>query len=108
MSEPPDCSSRGQELGGVLAPHVILNLHADADDAGSADLRRLRLHPGERELSGFVDALRELRHLLVLPGLPQALHDRLVRDVVHAGAKHESDKHGAGGQKPEEILSGKV
>jgi hypothetical protein len=87
MSEPPDAVPVPRNSVARSPRHVILKPprypYADAHDAGS-DLRRVRLHPYESELSGFVDALRELRHLLVLPGLPQALHDRLVRDLIDA------------------------
>jgi hypothetical protein len=45
---------------------------------------------------------------LVLARLPQRLHDRLMRDVIDAGAEDEGDRHRAAGQQAEEILRGQV
>jgi hypothetical protein len=72
---------------------VIGRRDADPDDAGRPGLVGLGLHPYQRELAGLVDALGELDHLLVLAGLAQRLHYRLVRGVVDAGAEHEGDRH---------------
>ena len=88
----------------MLAPDVVLHLDRDADDAGRAGLLGLGLHPGQRQLAGLVDALGELRHLLILARLAQRLHDALVGDVVDAGAEHERHRDRSRGQQPEEVL----
>ena len=46
--EPPDGGAGSQELRGVLAPDVVLDLHCHAHDPGGTGLGRLRLHAGER------------------------------------------------------------
>src|SRR5580693_2512234 len=108
ISEPPDRGAGGQELGRVLAPDVVLDLHGHADDAGRLGCGRLGLHPRQRQLAGLVDALGELHHLLILADLAQRLQHALVCDVIHAGAEHEGDWHRAGRQQPEEVLRRQV
>src|SRR5215469_14975309 len=68
VRQPADRGTGGEELGRVLTPDVIVHSYADPDDARGARLHGLRLHPRQREFASFVDALRELRHLLVLAG----------------------------------------
>src|ERR1700677_1117248 len=108
LRQAADGGADGQELGRVLAPDVVLDLHVHADDAGCPHRRGLSLHAGQRQLTGLVDALGELHHLLVLAGLAQRLHDALVGDVVHAGTEHECHGYRAGCQQPEEVLRGQV
>jgi hypothetical protein len=59
IAEAPDGGPGGEELGSVLAPDAIVDLDGHPDDARGPRLRCLRLHPGERELAGLVDALGE-------------------------------------------------
>src|SRR5580692_11691437 len=71
IGEAPDGGSGGEEFGRVLAPDVIVDRDVHPDDARGFSLRGLRLHPGQRELAGLVDALGEDHHFLVLACLAQ-------------------------------------
>src|SRR5712671_1414919 len=61
VGEPPDRGAGSQELGRVLAPHVVLDLDRHADDAGRLGLCRLGLHPRQRQLAGLAEE-HVLRH----------------------------------------------
>src|SRR4051794_4779731 len=51
VGEPPDRGASGEELGRVLAPHVVLDLHRHPHDARRLGLSGLGLHPGQCQLA---------------------------------------------------------
>src|SRR5580693_8218465 len=71
IAETPDGGSGGEEFGRVLAPDVIVDRDVHPDDARGPGLHCFRLHPGQRELAGLVDALGEDHHFLILACLAQ-------------------------------------
>ena len=75
----------GDELGGVLAPLVVVDVEADPDHPVGAELGRLFLHAGHGQLAGVVHGLGELGQLLAL-----APASGLDAGVVDRRAHHEA------------------
>jgi hypothetical protein len=76
----------GDELGGVGAPLVVVDVEADTDDTIGPEGGGLFLHAVHGQLTGVVHRCGELVQLLGLPPLPG-----LQTDVVDRRAHHEPD-----------------
>src|SRR5579875_2903381 len=57
FGETPDGSAGRKEFGGMLAPDMVRDGDADADDPGGLRARGLGLHAGQGEFARVVDAL---------------------------------------------------
>src|SRR5664280_1546118 len=79
-----DRGADSDELGGILAPFVVVDVEPHADDAVGTELGGLFLHAGHGQLPRVVHGLGQLGELLALPPLPG-----LDAGVVDRGAHHE-------------------
>ena len=81
-----DRGAHGDELGGVLAPLVVVDVEPHPDHAVGPELGGLLLHPGHGQLAGVVHGLGQLGQLLALSPLPG-----LDAGVVDRRAHHEAE-----------------
>src|ERR1700730_80015 len=101
-------SLRSARAGFLLLDTVF---DRDANDAGGADLVRLRSHTAERGFAGIVDAAGEVSKLLVCPARP--VTGRLLRrptgnDVMHRRRADTSQRAVAGLPELPGVLPRKV
>ena len=98
-----DRGADGEELGGVGAPLLELDLEAHADDAVGAEHVGLGLHAAHRQLARVVHGLGQDVQFLVLA--PPA---HLEAAVVDRGAEHEAERGETGLLDQQELVDREV
>lgn len=101
-----DCGPDGEELDGMVTPHMALLGDANSDYAIGLRLDCFGLHSLHRQFPSFVERLSEVRQLQIPICLYGGPHRAPVSDVgVDAVARHQRDRTFACLQQGPEVLS---